>query len=152
MFDTVEELVRQIRLGEDSSLELKDLRYKGDHINEPRRSSMADALAAMANTANGVFVLGVDDKTRQMTRNELLTSMLSRCPVESFKNEARRHYLMERRGEGVPIILTESENLSGRLPEYRLLDDSELLLTIYAAQAGAPIQFDGSDPLVSTQA
>ena len=70
---------------------------------------------------------------RQMTRNELLTSMLSRCPVEAFKNETLRHYLMERRGEGVPIIITESEKLSGRLPEYRLLDDSELLLTIYAA-------------------
>ena len=71
---------------------------------------------------------------RQITRNELLTSMLSRCPVEAFKDEAMRHYLMERRGEGVPIILTESEKLSGRLPEYRLLDDSELLLTIFAAQ------------------
>ena len=70
---------------------------------------------------------------RQMTRNELLTSMLSRCPVESLKDETMRHYLMERRGEGVPIILTESEKLSGKLPEYRLLDDSELLLTIFAA-------------------
>ncbi|MCL2496884.1 MAG: hypothetical protein FWF04_05655 [Clostridiales bacterium] len=73
---------------------------------------------------------------RQMTRNELLTSMLSRCPVESFKNETMRHYLMERRGEGVPIILAESEKQSGRIPEYRLLDDAELLLTIYAAQVG----------------
>jgi len=70
---------------------------------------------------------------RQVTRNELLTSMLSRCPLESFKDEVRRHYLMERRGEGVPIIFIESEKLSGKLPEYRLLNDSELLLTIYAA-------------------
>ncbi|MDR2711776.1 MAG: putative DNA binding domain-containing protein [Clostridiales bacterium] len=70
---------------------------------------------------------------RQVTRNELLTSMLSRCPVESFKDETRRHYLMERRGEGVPIIFIESEKLSGKHPEYRLLNDSELLLTIYAA-------------------
>jgi len=67
MFDTIEELMRQIRLGEDSSLELKDLRYKGDMVNEPHRTSMADALSAMANTANGVFVLGVDDKTRLIT-------------------------------------------------------------------------------------
>ena len=73
---------------------------------------------------------------RQITRNELLTSMLSRCPVESLKDETMRHYLMERRGEGVPIILTESERLSGRVPVYRLLDDSELMLTVYAA--GAP--------------
>jgi len=39
---------------------------------------------------------------------------------------------MERRGEGVPIILTEIEKYSGRIPEYRLLNDAELLLTIYA--------------------
>ena len=71
---------------------------------------------------------------RQATRNELLTSMLSRCPVaEYFKNDVLRHYFLERRGEGVPIILNESKKLSGITPEYRLLDDAELLLTIYAA-------------------
>ena len=72
---------------------------------------------------------------RQVTRNELITTMLSRCPLETSVIEAKRHYFMERRGEGVPIILTESNKLSGRLPEYRLLDDSELALTIYAAAA-----------------
>lgn len=64
MFETTDELLKQIRLGEDSSLELKDLRYKGSQVNDPHRNSMADELAAMANTANGVFVLGVDDKSR----------------------------------------------------------------------------------------
>jgi predicted HTH transcriptional regulator len=64
MFETTDELLKQIRLGEDSALELKDLRYKGNQVNEPHRNSMADELAAMANTATGVFVLGVDDKSR----------------------------------------------------------------------------------------
>ena len=64
MFETTDELLKQIRLGEDSSLELKDLRYKGNQVNDPHRNSMADELAAMANTANGVLVLGVDDKSR----------------------------------------------------------------------------------------
>jgi ATP-dependent DNA helicase RecG len=40
---------------------------------------------------------------------------------------------MDKRGEGVPIILIESEKLSGKRPQYRLIDDSELLLTLYAA-------------------
>ena len=40
---------------------------------------------------------------------------------------------MDKRGEGVPIILSRSEKLSGKVPQYRLIDDSELLLTIYAA-------------------
>jgi len=77
---------------------------------------------------------------RQVTRNELLTTMLSRCPYETPNIEAKRHYFMERRGEGVPIILTESNKLSGRLPEYRLINDSELLLTIYAAGADQNIR------------
>ena len=64
MFDTTEELVKQIDLGEDLSLGLKDLRYKGERVNEPHRDAMADELAAMANTASGVFVLGVDDKSK----------------------------------------------------------------------------------------
>ena len=42
--------------------------------------------------------------------------------------------MMDRRGEGVPIILSNSERLSGRLPEYRLFNDRELMLTIYAPE------------------
>ena len=66
MFDTTEELLAQIRLGEDSALELKDLEYKSDKVVGPHRDSMADELAAMANTTSGVFVLGVDDKTQSV--------------------------------------------------------------------------------------
>ena len=40
---------------------------------------------------------------------------------------------MDKRGEGVPIILSESLALSGKLPEYKLIDDMELMLTIFAA-------------------
>ena len=70
---------------------------------------------------------------RAVTRNELLSSFLSRCPIEQDILNTERHYFMERRGEGVPIILIESKNLSGCLPVYRLLDEAELMLTIYAA-------------------
>jgi len=44
---------------------------------------------------------------------------------------SQRNFIMDVRGEGVPIIFTESEKLSGRKPEYALLDDDELKLTIY---------------------
>ena len=43
----------------------------------------------------------------------------------------RQHFL-ERRGEGVGIILNESEELSGKLPIYELFDE-ELRLTIFAS-------------------
>lgn len=71
---------------------------------------------------------------RQSTRNELLTTLLARCPVKDPAGETKRHFLMEKRGDGVPIIFEESRMLSGRQPEYRLLDDAEVLLTIYAAE------------------
>ena len=70
---------------------------------------------------------------RQSTRNELLTSLLARCPLPMGDSNVH-NFFMDKRGEGVPIIITESLMLSDRLPEYRLIDDSELLLTIYAAQ------------------
>jgi len=72
---------------------------------------------------------------RQSTRNELITSLLARCPVEDPTGEVGRQFLMEKRGEGVPIILEESRKLSGRDPVYLLIDDAELLLTISAAPA-----------------
>lgn len=39
---------------------------------------------------------------------------------------------MDKRGEGVPVIMSASSRLSGSSPTYRLLGDSELLLTIYS--------------------
>ncbi len=46
---------------------------------------------------------------------------------------ASRRTMMDKRGEGVRIIMDNSERLSGRLPEYRLIGESELMLTIWAA-------------------
>ena len=42
---------------------------------------------------------------------------------------------MDRRGDGVPIIMEECEKLSGRLPEYTVVDDSELRLVIRVAKS-----------------
>ena len=69
---------------------------------------------------------------RQYSRNELIASLLARCRVPSEATLDRTH-MMERRGDGVPIILEESYELSGEYPEYTLIDDSELRLVIRAA-------------------
>ncbi|MFP4032527.1 MAG: ATP-binding protein [Desulfococcaceae bacterium] len=72
---------------------------------------------------------------RQSARNETLTSLLAKCPVPTdieWVNTDRRT-LMDKRGEGIRIILENSERLSGREPVFRLIDDAELLLTIFAA-------------------
>jgi predicted HTH transcriptional regulator len=70
---------------------------------------------------------------RQSTRNEIVTSLLAKCQVDDPSGEIGHRFLMEKRGEGVPIIFEESSRLSGRAPVYRLIDDAELLLTIWAA-------------------
>ena len=69
---------------------------------------------------------------RQYSRNELVVSLLARCPAGPAGNIGRSH-LMDRRGDGVPIIIDESYELSGRRPEYEVIDDSELRLIIWAA-------------------
>jgi ATP-dependent DNA helicase RecG len=70
---------------------------------------------------------------RQSTRNELVTSLLARSPTGSPRDVPGRHAFMERRGDGVPIILAESQRVSGRAPQYRVLDDAEVMLTIWSA-------------------
>ena len=74
---------------------------------------------------------------RQASRNETVTSLLAKCAVpESIPGlNTNRRTLMDRRGEGVPVILERSERLSGRRPVYRLIDGAELQLTIHAASA-----------------
>lgn len=73
---------------------------------------------------------------RQSARNEAVCSLLAKCPApdEPWLVTDRKN-MMEKRGEGVPIILDNSARLSGREPEYRLIDDAELMLTIYAPPA-----------------
>ena len=70
---------------------------------------------------------------RQSSRNELLSSLLARCKINFDAEGSKRAFIMDKRGEGVPIILQESFKLSGKKPEYLLIDDAELLLTIFAA-------------------
>ncbi len=78
---------------------------------------------------------------RQYNRNELIVSLLARCPVGADEGLGRS-FLMDRRGDGVPIILDESKRLSGRIPEYSVIDDSELRLVIWAA-AGPQLTSQG---------
>ena len=67
---------------------------------------------------------------RQSSRNELVVSLLARCPAPA---DLGCSHMMDRRGDGAPIIRAECKQLSGCFPEYSLLDDSELRLVIRAA-------------------
>ena len=72
---------------------------------------------------------------RQSARNEVLTSLLARCPVPTGVGyfDTPRSTMMDKRGEGVRVILDRTRALAGREPEFTVLDGEELLLTIPAA-------------------
>lgn len=74
-------------------------------------------------------------RLRQAARNETLTSLLAKCRIpENLPGLVTdRTTFMDKRGEGVPVILERSEALSGSRPAYQVIDDDELLLTIPAA-------------------
>lgn len=70
---------------------------------------------------------------RQATRNEVLASVLGRMPAGGVPGSQDRRYFMERRGDGVSIIRHETMALIGRAPKYRLIDETELCLTLPSA-------------------
>ena len=84
---------------------------------------------ALANTVT------VDNlRYSQATRNELLARLLSEIRLDhDMERQVDRRHFLEGRGEGVGIILNESEALSGKPPVYELFDE-ELHLTIFAAK------------------
>jgi predicted HTH transcriptional regulator len=64
----VDRWLARIRLGEDSTLELKRVVMRSEtKVDGPHPDSLADELAAMGNAQGGVLILGVDDKTRQVS-------------------------------------------------------------------------------------
>ena len=85
----------------------------------------------------------------QSSRNEAATSLLAKCPVPAaipwLKTD--RATLMEKRGEGVRLILENSRGLSGREPEYWEIDEAALMLTIFApATSSGGIASPGEEP------
>lgn len=66
MFDSTEQLLAAIQLGEDSHLEFKEMVFSGEKLKGPSRDAIADSLAAFANAKGGVFLLGVREKDREI--------------------------------------------------------------------------------------
>ncbi len=81
---------------------------------------------------NGMTLESMD--TSQATRNEVIASVFGRIPVGKVPGTGHRRYLMERRGDGVSIIKTETQEATGDLPEYRVVDASSVVLSIPAAK------------------
>ena len=81
---------------------------------------------------NGMTIESMD--TSQATRNEVIASVFGRIPVGDVPGTSHRRYLMERRGDGVSIIKTETQEATGNLPQYKVIDSSSIVLNIPAAK------------------
>ena len=108
----------------------RDYSIRGSRI---RLSMFADRVeiqspGALANR------LTVDElEYRQATRNEVLASVLGRMPTSGIQGAGGRLFIMERRGDGVPIIRRETRELAGRLPRFDLVGGTDLRVTLPAA-------------------
>ena len=82
-------LWQQIFSGEDSELELKSVRFLGDKVSAPRRDSLADEIAAFANTSGGRLILGVTDGRQPQlltpSKLDLLVTFVREICTESIK-------------------------------------------------------------------
>lgn len=72
---TSEQLLKQIELGEDSRVELKEAGFTGSRVSAPRRESIADELAALGNTVGGTLIFSVSDAgtVRPLDRQQMDT-------------------------------------------------------------------------------
>jgi predicted HTH transcriptional regulator len=111
--ELVRELIYQIRLGEDSAYEFKAITLERNKVTQPHSNSIADELAAFANTSGGILVLGVNDKTRNIegiTRADLdtvelwLTNLASQLIDPPLPIETRLVEIPDQQGEAKPVV------------------------------------------------
>ncbi|MGI9256637.1 MAG: ATP-binding protein [Salinispira sp.] len=108
----------------------RDYSIKGESI---RLSMFEDRLEIQS---PGKLLNGVTDEnlaSRQATRNEVLVKILSRMPVAGMKGTQNRAYILEGRGNGIPIIQKKTEELSGKQPRFKTIDNAVFQVTIPAA-------------------
>lgn len=88
-------------------------------------------------------------RTRQATRNETLASLLRMIAVGDIEGAGDRQYFLELRGEGVPVIYEQTRELTGRNPEYELVDGAELRLSLPSAKP--PVEGISGEVLITAR-
>lgn len=113
----IEEWLRRIRLGEDSTLELKRVMMRGPQkVAEPHPDGISDELAALANASGGTMILGVDDKSREVIGIDLeamdaveswVTSVCRDRIVPALDVVTRHYEFPDATGALRPVIVVE---------------------------------------------
>lgn len=111
--DLVRDLIYQIRLGEDSAYEFKAITVRGKRVEAPGRDTIADELAALANTSGGFLVLGINDKTRDVegiaigdldTVDQWLANIAANAIDPPLFIETRLVEIPDRQGYAKPVV------------------------------------------------
>ncbi len=80
-----------------------------------------------------------DLRYSQFTRNELIASRLGQCLIgDGVSGSNGRQYFIERRGEGVTIIESETFALTGLRPRFQLISNRELVVTLPSSRPQYP--------------
>ena len=107
----VEEIESQLRSGEDSGWEFKQVEFAGDRPKRPTRGDWADEIAAFANAAGGVVLAGVSDDGHVigMSRAQIanLDSLLVEVSTDTIKPPVRIRTHHKELSDGKLILLAE---------------------------------------------
>ena len=106
-----EEIMRRLRLGEDSAWEFKQVEFSGDRPTSPRREDWANEIAAFANANGGALLCGVGDDgdvqglSRQQITN--LDALLVEICTDVIKPPVRISTYHRELAGGKPVLLVE---------------------------------------------
>ena len=90
---TDEEILRRLRLGEDSGWAFKQVEFSGDRPASPRRDDWANEVVAFANASGGALLCGVrdDGEVQGMSRRQMsnLDALVVEVCTDSIKPAVR---------------------------------------------------------------
>ncbi len=113
MFDTPDQILRQLRAGEDSRAEFKELRFGERGVISPNTEDLAGEMVSFANAEGGTIFLGVDDdgdivgvprEKSQLVEQWVLNVATQNCDPP-LRPEVRREALPVPGENGLSIIL-----------------------------------------------
>ena len=94
MYDDIPTLMAEIKAGEDTLLELKEVVFQGDRVRFAREEgraqrTLAEVFASMANTEGGVVVFGVNDDREPVGMPEEKKPVLEHWVVNACRDLTR---------------------------------------------------------------
>ena len=105
-----EDIAIQLRLGEDSRWEFKQIEFSGSRPKSPSRNDLADEIAAFANSDGGVLLCGVTDRgdVQGLSREQMdqLDRLLTDICTDSIQPPIRPA-ILRRIVNGGPLLLVE---------------------------------------------